>query len=212
MIRLLIVDDHELVREGLRQILVRYPSIELVGEAANGETAIRLNRLLKPDVALVDICMPGLSGLELTTRLKQARPTLAVLVLSVHEAAPIPGRVMEAGASGYLSKGCPVTEIVQAIRTVSRGGRHVGSAVAQKMALDRLPGKEVSPFEALSARELEVLMMLADGQRISEVAEAMHLSPKTIATYKYRIFDKLDTRNDVEMTRMAVRYGIVTPA
>lgn len=211
MIRLLVVDDHELVRVGLRHILADYPAIEIVGEAGNGETAIRLNHQLRPDVALLDICLPGVSGLELTRRLKQARPGLAILVLTVHEAAPFPERLLEAGASGYLTKGCPVTELAQAIRTVAGGGRHIGSAVAQQMALGMLPGAGSTPFEALSGRELEVLMKLADGKRVAEVAAAMHLSPKTVATYKYRIFEKLEARNDVEMTRMAVRYGIVSP-
>lgn len=211
MIRLLIVDDHELVRMGLRQILADYPAIEIVGEAANGETAIRLNHHLKPDVALLDISMPGLSGLELTARLKQARPSLAVLILTVHETAPFPERLMEAGAAGYLTKGCPVTELVQAIQTVARGGRHIGSAVAQQMALGMLPGTGTTPIESLSVREMEVLLLLAEGRRVAEIAEVMHLSPKTVATYKYRIFDKLEARNDVEMTRIAMRYGIVAP-
>jgi len=212
MIRLLIVDDHELVRVGLRQILKDYPAIEIVGEAGNGETALRLNRELWPDVVLLDICMPGLSGLEITTRLKQARPGLAVMILSVHESAPYPERLMEAGASGYLTKGCPVTELVQAISTVARGGRHIGSAVAQGMALKMLPGNPASPFDELSVREMEVMLMLADGHRLADIADTMHLSPKTVATYKYRIFDKLNTSNDVAMTRMAMRYGIVSPA
>jgi len=212
MIRLMIVDDHELVRVGLRQILSDYPNIEVVGEAGNGETAIRLNRELWPEVVLLDICMPGLSGLETTARLKQARPDLAVLILSVHESPPYPERLMEVGASGYLTKGCPVNELVQAIGTVARGGRHIGSAVAQSMALGMLPGGSASPFDELSAREMEVMLMLVDGYRLAEIANTMHLSPKTVATYKYRIFEKLDTRNDVAMTRMAMRYGIVPPS
>jgi two-component system invasion response regulator UvrY len=211
MIRLLIVDDHELVRVGLRQILADYPVIEIVGEAGNGETALRLSREVRPDVVLLDICMPGLSGLETTVRLKQARPSLAVIILSVHETAPYPERLMEAGAAGYLTKGCPVTELVQAIGTVARGGRHIGSAVAQSMALGMLPGTAASPFDGLSTREMEVMLMLADGHRLADIADTMHLSPKTVATYKYRIFEKLDTRNDVAMTRMAMRYGIVQP-
>lgn len=212
MIRLLIVDDHELVRVGLRQILADYPAIEIVGEAGNGETALRLCRELWPDVVLLDICMPGLSGLETTVRLKLARASLAIIILSVHEMAPYPERLMEAGASGYLTKGCPVVELVQAIRTVARGGRHIGSTVAQTMALGMLPGTGATPFDELSTREMEVMLMLADGHRVADIASTMHLSPKTVATYKYRIFEKLDTRNDVAMTRMAMRYGIVAPA
>jgi len=212
MIRLLIVDDHELVRVGLRQILVDYPAIEIVGEAGNGETAIRLNRKVWPDVVLLDVSMPGLSGLETTTRLKQARPSLAIVILTIHETSPYPERLMDAGASGYLTKGCPVTELVQAIQTVARGGRHIGSTIAQNMALGMLPGSGETPFDDLSTREMEVMLMLADGHRIADIADTMHLSPKTVATYKYRIFEKLDTRNDVAMTRMAMRYGVVTSA
>jgi len=211
MIRLLIVDDHELVRVGLREILADYPEINIVGEAGNGETALRLSRETWPDVVLLDICMPGLSGLETTRRLKKSRPSLAVIILSIHDSAPYPERLMQAGASGYLTKGCPVNELVRAIRTVARGGRHIGSAIAQNMALGMLPGSGTSPFDELSTREMEVMLMLADGHRVAEIAEAMHLSPKTIATYKYRIFEKLDTTNDVAMTRMAMRYGIVAP-
>jgi two-component system invasion response regulator UvrY len=211
MIRLLIVDDHELVRVGLRQILADYPVIDIVGEAGDGETALRLSRQVWPDVVLLDICMPGLSGLETTARLKQARPSLGVLILSIHDSAPYPERLMDAGASGYLTKGCPVTELVQAIRTVARGGRHIGSTVAQTMALGMLPGNPSTPFDDLSTREMEVMLMLAEGHRVAEIASTMHLSPKTVATYKYRIFEKLETDNDVAMTRMAMRYGLVNP-
>ena len=209
MIRVLVVDDHELVRIGLRQTLTDYPSIQVAGEATDGETALVMNRELRPDVVLLDVELPGLSGFEVTSRLRQTSPAPGVIILTVHDKRPYPERLLDAGASGYLTKGCPATELVEAIRTVAAGGRHIGSRIAQKMALDLLPGGERSPFDELSAREMEVMLMLADGRKIAEIARAMHLSPKTVATYKYRIFDKLDTRNDVAMTRMAVRYGLV---
>lgn len=209
MIRILVVDDHELVRIGLRHILADYPSIQIAAEAVDGESALRMNREIRPDVVLLDVCLPGLSGFEVTKRLKQASPHLGVIILTVHEQAPYPAQLLEAGASAYLTKGCPATELVQAIQTVASGGRHIGSRVAQQMALDMLPGGKSSPFEELSAREMEVMLMLADGLKIADIAKAMHLSPKTVATYKYRIFEKLDTRNDVDMTRMAMRYGVV---
>jgi len=212
MIRLLVVDDHELVRIGLRQILADYPALQIAGEAADGETAIRMNRELRPDVVLLDVSLPGLSGFEVTTRLKQASPGVGIVILTVHEQAPYPTRLLEAGASAYLTKGCPATELVEAIHTVARGGRHIGSRVAQQMALNLLPGGSASPFEGLSAREMEVLLLLAEGHRVAEIAELMHLSPKTVATYKYRIYDKLNTRSDVDMTRMAMRWGVVAPA
>lgn len=212
MIRLLVVDDHELVRIGLRHILEDYPGIHIAAEATNGETALQLNRKLRPNVVLLDVSLPGLSGFEVTTRLKQATPGVGIIILTVHEQAPYPERLLEAGAAAYLTKGCPATELVQAIRTVARGGRHIGSTVAQKMALNILPGSRKSPFDGLSAREMEVLLMLTEGQRVAEIAEAMNLSPKTVATYKYRIYEKLNTRSDVDMTRMAMRYGIVATA
>lgn len=209
MIRILVVDDHELVRIGLRHILADYPAVHIAAEAVDGESALRLNREVKPDVVLLDVCLPGLSGFEVTRRLKQASPDVGIVILTVHDQAPYPAQLLEAGASAYLTKGCPSTELVKAIQTVAGGGRHVGSRVAQQMALDMLPGGKSSPFEELSAREMEVMLMLADGMKIADIAEAMHLSPKTVATYKYRIFEKLDTRNDVDMTRMAMRYGVV---
>jgi two-component system invasion response regulator UvrY len=211
MIRLLVVDDHELVRIGLRHILEDYPAIQVVGEAVDGESAIRMNRELKPDMVLLDVSLPGLSGFEVTSRLKLASPLLGIIILTVHEQAPYPSQLLEAGASGYLTKGCPVTELVQAINTVARGGRHIGSKIAQQMALRLLPGGKDTPFDGLSAREMEVMLMLAEGRKIADIAQVLHLSPKTVATYKYRIFDKLNARSDVDMTRMALRYGVVAP-
>lgn len=211
MIRLMVVDDHELVRIGLRHILADYPRIRIVGEAVDGESALRMNRELKPNVVLLDVSLPGLSGFEVTTRLKQASPGLGIIILTVHEKAPYPGRLLEAGASAYLTKGCPSTELVKAIGTVARGGRHIGSKIAQQMALRMLPGGQGTPFDCLSAREMEVMLMLADGRKIPEIAEILHLSPKTVATYKYRIFEKVNAHGDVDMARMAMRYGVVAP-
>jgi two-component system invasion response regulator UvrY len=212
MIRLMMVDDHELVRLGLRQIFSEYHDIEVVAEAADGEAAIRLCREVRPELVILDISLPGLSGLELTRRLRMGKPAVTVLVLSVYDSSPYPERMMEAGASGYLTKGCAVSELLQAVRTVAKGGRHIGSAVAQKMVLGNINGTGSTPFDALSSREMEVLVMLTEGHRVAEIADVMHLSPKTVATYKYRIFEKLDTRNDVQVTRMAMRYGIGVPA
>ncbi|HET6563878.1 MAG TPA: response regulator [Xanthomonadales bacterium] len=212
MIRLMIVDDHELLRLGLRQIFSEYNDIEVVAEAGDGDTAIRLCREVRPNVVVLDVSLPGLSGFELTRRLRAFKPAVTVIALSVHDASPYPERMMEAGASGYLTKGCTVSELLQAIRTVARGGRHIGSAIAQKLILNGMEGHNGTPFDSLSAREMEVLVLLSEGHRLSEIADTMHLSPKTVATYKYRIFEKLETRNDVEMTRLAMRYGIGAPA
>lgn len=212
MIRLMIVDDHELLRLGLRQIFSEYHDVEVVAEAGDGDSAIRLCREVQPDVVILDISLPGLSGFELTRRLKMGKPTVTVLALSVHDSSPYPERMMEAGASGYMNKGCSVSELLQAVRTVAKGGRHIGSAIAQKMILNSMDGNSGTPLDSLSSREMEVLVLLAEGRRLAEIADAMHLSPKTVATYKYRIFEKLETRNDVEVTRLAMRYGIGVPA
>jgi two-component system invasion response regulator UvrY len=209
MIRLLVVDDHELVRVGLRQILADYPSIDIVAEAKDGESALRLCRKFKPDVVLLDIHLPGLSGFEVTNRLKQMNSALGIMIFTIQESAPFPGRMLEAGASAYLTKGCPATELVDAIQTVARGGRHIGASVAQQMALSMLPNGHSTPFDGLSSREMEVMLLLVEGRKMSDIADLMHLSPKTVATYKYRVFEKLDTRSDVDMTRMALRYGVV---
>ncbi|MDZ4731217.1 MAG: response regulator [Xanthomonadales bacterium] len=208
----MIVDDHELLRLGLRQIFSEYHDVEVVAEAGEGEAAVRLCREVKPDVVILDISLPGLSGFELTRRLKMGKPAVTVLALSVHDSSPYPQRMMEAGASGYVTKGCSVSELLQAVRTVAKGGRHIGAAIAQKMILNNMDGQNRTPFDNLSSREMEVLVLLAEGRRLAEIADAMHLSPKTVATYKYRIFEKLETRNDVEVTRLAMRYGIGAPA
>jgi len=209
MIRVLVVDDHELVRIGLRHILADYPSIQIVAEAKDGETALQLCRKVEPDVVLLDVHLPGLSGFEVTTRLKQIRSELNVIILTVQESAPFPGRLLDAGASAYLTKGCPATELVDAIQTVARGGRHIGASVAQQMALAMLPNAGATPFDGLSSREMEVMLLLVEGRKMQDIADLMHLSPKTVATYKYRVFEKLDARSDVDMTRMAFKYGVV---
>lgn len=212
MIRILIVDDHELVRVGLRHILEEYADFEVVAEASNGEMAMRLNRKCRPDVVLLDVELPGLSGFEITSRLKKSSPGLHVIALSVRTESPFPEKLLDAGASGYLTKGCPAVELVRAVRRVVRGERYISADIAQRLALQVTRGSGKSPFDELSAREMEVLLMVTDGRRIADIADAMHLSPKTVATYKYRIYDKLETRNDVDVTRMAMRYGLVAAA
>ena len=209
MIRVLVVDDHELVRISLRYIFAEYPSIQIVAEAKDGETALKLCREVQPDIVLLDIHLPGLTGFEVTSRLKKMNEGLGIIILTIHESGLFPGRLLEAGASAYLTKGCPATELVDAINTVARGGRHIGASVAQHMALAMLPGVSATPFDELSSREMEVMLLLVEGRKMSDIADLMHLSPKTVATYKYRVFEKLDARNYVDMTRMALKYGVV---
>ena len=209
MIELLIVDDQDLVRTGLRYILETHPEISRISEASSGERAVQLCREARPSVVLLDISLPGLSGFETTRRLRRAHDGAGVIILASHAKAPYPTRLLDAGASGYLTKDCEADELIDAVRTVHSGHRYIGSEAAKQMALSILPGRGESPFEELSAREMEVMLKLTEGSRITDIASLMCLSPKTIATYKYRIYDKLGTRSEVELMRMAMRYGIV---
>ncbi len=209
MIRLLLVDDHDLVRTGVAHIIEKHQGIEIVGEAGTGEEALRLVRQHQPDVVLMDVNMPGLGGLEATRRIHRSTPKTRVIILTVHSEAPYPNHLLDAGASGYLTKGCAASELIEAIRYVHRGQRYIGKDIAQRLALSLLPGAEKSPFDELSIREMEVMMMLTQGIEVGAIADSLALSPKTVSTYKYRIYEKLDVRNDVELTHLASRHGIL---
>jgi two-component system invasion response regulator UvrY len=209
MITILIVDDQEIVRTGLRLILQDYREITSISEASTGEAAFQICRELKPDVIILDVRLPGLSAFESTRRLKRIRPKAGIIILAVHAKSPYPTRLLDAGASGYLTRDCNSGELLEAVRVVARGNRYIGAEAAKQLALSILPGNSESPFDDLSAREMEVMLKLTEGNRIPDIASLMCLSPKTIATYKYRIYDKLGTRNEVDLMRMAMRYGLL---
>ncbi|MBA8883270.1 response regulator [Dokdonella fugitiva] len=208
MIRVVLVDDHELVRTGFRMILAQQAGIEVVGEAADGEHGLALIRSELPDVALVDVHMPRLSGIELTDRVRKHKLSTRVVILTVVSEAPFPRRLIEAGASGYLTKGCAADELVRAVRQVADGRRYLSPDIAEVLALGALDGGE-SPFEVLSARELDVAMMLARGQDMQLIADKLKLSAKTVATYKYRLFDKLGVDNPVALAHLAHTHGLL---
>lgn len=209
MTKLIIVEDHDLVRTGLRNILADVPGLDLVAEASNGEDAIRLARQHEPDVMLMDVGLPGLSGLETTERILKAQPNIKIIILTAFTEPPLPARLLDIGASGYLTKACDARELVVAVKAVSRGERYIGSEIAQQLALSLLPGTPQSPFQDLTARELEVMMMLTQGMKMNAIAEVINVSPKTVATYKYRIYDKVGVKSEVELLRLALRYGLV---
>ncbi|MGD8999363.1 MAG: UvrY/SirA/GacA family response regulator transcription factor [Granulosicoccaceae bacterium] len=209
MINVLLVDDHELVRTGIRRLLDDVDDINVLAEAASGEEAVRFVRDQRPDVVLMDVNMPGIGGLEATRKLLQIDPGLKVIVVTIHVDEPFPTQLLKAGAAGYLTKGCAVKEIIEAIRSVSNGKRFIGSDVAQQLALTMLPGSDKSPFDALSQRELQVMLMVTQGLKIQHIAEKLCLSPKTVSTYRYRLFEKLDVKSDVELTHLAMRHGMI---
>ncbi|MFO7764682.1 MAG: response regulator [Wenzhouxiangellaceae bacterium] len=209
MIKLLIVDDHHLVRTGLRGIIEDAGGFEIVGEAGTGERAIQLNREKEPDVILMDIGLPGLSGFETSERIMNARPNVRIIALTAHTKPPFPARLLDMGAAGYLTKACDADELVSAIRKVYDGQRYVGSEIAQQLAMSLLPGTPQSPFQELTPRELEVAMMMAKGMKSSAIAERMNVSPKTISTHKYRIFEKVGVDSEVGLLREAIRYDVL---
>jgi DNA-binding NarL/FixJ family response regulator len=209
MIRIVMVDDHALVRAGLRMILERLPDIEVVGEADDGESGLQLIRKLKPDVALVDLHMPNVSGIEVTERVRRGKMATRIAILTMAADAPFPRRLLEAGASGYLTKGCPAEELVKAVRQIADGRRYLSADVAQQLALSNAFGDGGSPFDELSARELEVAIMLAQGIAAKQIGARLKLSEKTVATYKHRLFEKLAIDNIVTLAHLATAYGLM---
>ena len=208
MIRVVLVDDHELVRAGFRLILSGQTDIEVAGEAGNAEDGLRLIRTHKPDVALVDVHMPGMSGIELTERVRRADLPTHIVILTVVDDARFPRRLLQSGALGYLTKACPADELLTAVRNVAQGRRYLDAAIARQMALAAVDG-EASPLESLSSRELEVALMLARGSAVNEIAERLHLSPKTVSTYKQRLFEKLDVEHTIALAHLLSAHGLL---
>ncbi|MFT4179806.1 MAG: response regulator [Thermomonas sp.] len=211
-IRVFIVDDHALVRTGFRLILGGEADIEVVGEAESAEDALPLIRKLKPDVVLCDLHLPGLSGLELTERVVRGNYGSRVVAVSVLEDGPMPRRLLEAGASGYVGKACDASELLRAVREVARGRKYLASAVAQGMALSGLQGSKDSPFDTLTPRELEIALLLNQGLRQEAIAKRLSLSAKTVNTHKARLFDKLGIRDAISLARLVSQHGLGDPA
>ena len=210
-IRVFIVDDHALVRTGMRMILSAQTDIEVLGEAESGEEALPLIRRLKPDVVLCDLHLPGVSGLEVTERIVRGDFGTRVIVVSVLEDGPLPKRLLEAGASGYVGKGGDAVELLRAVRDVARGKRYLANNIAQNLALSGIGG-DGSPFDALSPREMEVALLLTRGLRQEDIARRLSLSAKTVNTHKTRLFDKLEIRDSIALARLATQFGLADPA
>lgn len=210
MIEVLVVDDHDLVRAGITRMLTDVNGIKVVGEAASGEEAIQICRDMHPNVVLMDIKMPGIGGLEATRKLYRLDPDIRVIAVTVCSDDPFPSRLLQAGAAGYITKGADLDEMVQAIRVVKAGQRYISPEIAQKLALKPFSNEpDESPFDLLSEREIQIAMMIVNCYKVQEISDKLCLSPKTVNSYRYRIFDKLQISSDVELTLLAVRHGMI---
>ena len=209
MINVLIVDDHALVRMGIRRLLEDMPDMEVVAEAEDGEAALALTKQHHPDVILLDMKMPGMDGWEVTRRLKKTNSTVKIIVVTALSSEPFPARILQLGAMGYLTKESGIEEMAMAIRKVANGERYLSTEIAQKIAINSLHVTENSPFDRLSEREMQVMFMITNGLSVLDIASRLFLSAKTVNGYRYRMFDKLQIKNDVELTYLALKHRII---
>lgn len=211
--KILVVDDHDLVRMGIVRMLADIEGYQVVGDAKSGEEAVTKARVLLPDVVLMDVKMPGMGGLEATKKLLVVNPTLKIIAVTACDDDLYPTRLMQAGAVGYVTKGAEFSEITSAIDKVMRGDLYMSNSIAQQLALKNFSGNNSleSPFEKLSQRELQTAMLIANGQKVNDIANTFCVSPKTVNSYRYRIFEKLDINSDVELTLLAVKHNLLDP-
>jgi two-component system invasion response regulator UvrY len=210
MIKILIADDHTIVREGLKQIVAETSDMAVADEASNGHEV--LTKALKNDydVIVLDITMPGIQGLDVLKRIKDQRPRLPVLVLSMHPEEQYALRVIKAGAAGYLTKESASDELIKAIRKVSLGRKYITSSLAEKLAADLERDAEKAPHESLSDREYQVMCMIAEGKTVKHIADELYLSVKTISTYRSRILEKMGMKTNAELTRYALQNRLIS--
>ncbi len=209
MIRILVADDHMIVREGLKQLLVSEGDFVVVGEARDGHEVLRLAKELEFDVLLLDMSMPGKSGLELIKQVKGDKPRLRVLVLSMHQENQYAVRAIKAGASGYLTKDSASAQLVAAIRKVAAGGAFISADVAEQLALSAMPSAQGLPHTALSDREFQVFQLLVSGVAVSDIADRLNVSVKTVSTHKARLMEKMGLDNQAELIWYALRHHLV---
>ncbi|MEA4909245.1 MAG: response regulator transcription factor [Chloroflexi bacterium] len=209
MMRILIADDHAIVRKGLKQILDEEPGMAIVGEAQNAQEVLDMVRRQKWDMVILDISMPGRSGLDVLSELRQNSPHLPVLILSMHPEDQFALRVLKAGAAGYMNKQSAPEELVEAIHKIHRGGRYISQSLAEKMAMGLNRNDDRPVHELLSDREYQVMQLIASGKTISEIAEILSLSVKTVSTYRARILSKMNMKNNAELTYYAVSNKLV---
>lgn len=213
MVRILVVDDHDLVRMGIVRMLADIDDFDVIGEAKSGEEAVAMARQYSPDVVLMDVKMPGIGGLEATKKLLNISPIIKVIAVTACDDDMYPHRLMQAGAAGYITKGADLDEMVEAISMVMAGKLYMSSSVAQQLALRTFStGKDSgTPFDCLSERELQTAILICNGHKASDIAATFNVSPKTVNSYRYRIFDKIGIDSDVELTLLAVKHRILDP-
>lgn len=209
MLRVLVVDDHDIVRLGVRRLLEDTGRYEAVLEAGSGEEAVQMVAHDHFHAVLMDLTMPGMGGLEAMRKILRQDESCRIIVLSAHSEGALPRKVMSLGAAGYLTKGCSVDEMVTAIRKAVNGGTYISSEVAQRLALEAISGDEGTPFERLSAREFDVVKHTVEGYKNNQIAALLHLSDKTVSTYRSRAMTKLDVSSTAELTRLAIQHGVV---
>ncbi|MFZ9614237.1 MAG: response regulator [Candidatus Methylopumilus sp.] len=209
-IKILLVDDHAVVRMGFKMLIEAETDIKVIGEAESGEAAVKLFQELKPDIIVMDITMPGIGGLEAIDRIMAKDKNTKILVLSAHEDSVHPKRVLNAGAMGYLTKRSAAEELIKAIKSIHQGKRYLEPNIAQQMAITQLSG-ETNPVEILSDREFEVFMALAKGKSTNDIADTLCLSPRTVGTHLYNIKQKLNANNSAEIALIAIRCGLIDP-
>jgi two-component system invasion response regulator UvrY len=209
VIKILLVDDHELVRTGISRILNDVKDFNVVASVGSGEEAVELCRKSPPDIIMMDVSMPGIGGLEATRKILRFCDSTRIICLSMHKENPIPTKIMQAGAHGFLTKDADPREMVNAIYKVSSGQRYISADVAQELAIGSTSQNHDNPFENLSDRELEITLMLTRGTRVPEIASNLNITAKTVNTYRYRMFDKLNVSSDVELTHLALRHKLI---
>jgi two-component system invasion response regulator UvrY len=207
MISVLLVDDHQLVRTGIQALLNSDNEIQVVAVADSGEQAVEMVGELAPDVVLMDVSMPGIGGVEASRRILRQNPAVKIIGLSAYNDGPIPQQLLKLGVLGFISKSSSADEMICAIRKAIEGKRYLCSDVANNLAFQHLLDNHQSPFVKLSQREAEIVTLILQGKTIQEMAEMLAISSKTVNTYRYRLYDKLKIKNDVELTRLAVKFG-----
>ena len=211
VIKIILADDHELVRTGIRRILDDVSDFSVVAEAKNGEDAVKFCRQNAPDIVLMDVNMPGMGGLEATKKIVRMSENTRVICLSMHKEHPIPSQVMQIGAFGFLTKDADPDEMIRAIYKVHSGQKYLPPEIAQSIAISKLAPDADNPFDNLSSRELNIAMRLTKGQKVPEIANELSINAKTVNTYRYRMFEKLNVKTDVELTHLALRHKLIDP-